>query len=359
MDKTIQFLKELTDLNAVPGNEKEVRDYMREKMQDNTDEITYDNLGSIIGVKKGLEGGPRIMISGHMDEIGFMVTRIDKDGFIKFQTLGGWWAQVMLAQQVTITTREGKKIHGVIGSKPPHALTQEERNKVTDIKSMFIDCGVASKEEAEGLGIKPGDMITPYIEFKELGNSDYLLAKAWDNRIGCAIAIDILNNLKGQSHPNEYYAVGSVQEEVGIRGAKTAAHKINPDLGIAIDVGLALDTPGNADKEGLEMGKGLQIHLLDARTIGHKEFREWLQDLAEEIGVPYQICAMTGGGTDAGMMHISHDGAPSLSIGIPSRYIHSHTSMIHKQDYLGAVKLLTEMIKRMDRNLVNKITFGE
>ncbi len=357
MDKTVQFLKEITDLNGVPGNEKEVRDYMREKMQDNTDEITYDKIGSIIGVKKGLEGGPKIMISGHMDEVGFMVTRIDNEGFIKFQTLGGWWSQVMLAQQVTITTRTGKKIHGVIGSKPPHALSPEERNKVADIKSMFIDCGVASKEEAEALGIKPGDMITPYIEFKELGNSDYLLAKAWDNRIGCAIVIDILNNLKGQEHPNEYYAVGTVQEEVGCRGAKTAAYKINPDIGISIDVGLALDVPGSSEKEGMEMGKGFQIDLLNNGTIGHKEFREYIENLANELDIKYQLC-VTPGGTDASMIHTAHDGAPSLSIGIPSRYIHSHTSMIHKQDYLGAVKLLTEMVKRIDRDLVNKITFA-
>ncbi len=152
LDKTLEFLKGITDCDGVPGNEKEVRDFMRDHMKDSADEISYDNLGSIIGVKKGLEGGPRIMIAGHMDEVGFMVTKIDDDGFVKFQTLGGWWSQVMLSQQVTITSSTGKKVRGVIGSKPPHILTPEERTKPADIKNMFIDCGVANKEELEKLG---------------------------------------------------------------------------------------------------------------------------------------------------------------------------------------------------------------
>ncbi len=358
MDDTINLLKEMTDLNGIPGNEKEVKDYMRSRMQDTTDEIIYDKLGSIIGIKKGLEGGPKIMISGHMDEVGFMVTKIDSEGFIKFQTLGGWMPHVMSAQQVTITTREGKKIHGVIGSKPSHTLSIDERNKAVSIKEMFIDCGVDSKNQAIELGIRPGDMITPYTEFKVLSNSNYLLAKAWDNRVGCAIIIDILNKLKGQNHPNEYYAVGTVQEEVGCSGAKTAAYKINPDIGISIDVGDAQDTPGAGEKDNYEMGKGIQIFLLDGGTIGHKYFREWLENLADELDIKYQNPTLMFGGTDAEMMHLAHDGAPSLAIGIPARYVHSHTSMIHKQDYLDAVRLLTEVIKRMDRDLVNKITLG-
>src|SRR5690554_85534 len=199
-DETMTFLIELTDANGVPGNEREPRQVMRKYLEPYADEIAYDNLGSIIGVLKGEENGPRIMVTGHLDEIGFMVTKITKKGFLKFQTLGGWWNQVMLAQQVTITNSKGDTYHGVIGSKPPHILKAEERKKPVDIKDMYIDLGVSSKEEVEKLGIKPGDMVTPYIEFRTMGNDKYLLAKAWDNRIGCAIATDVLKELKKEKH---------------------------------------------------------------------------------------------------------------------------------------------------------------
>lgn len=351
------MLKELTDANGVPGNEREVRDVMRKYTEGYADEITYDNLGSFIAKKVGDENGPKIMIAGHMDEVGFMVTKITDKGFIKFQTLGGWWSQVMLAQQVTITTGEGKTVHGVIGSKPPHILPPEARKKPAEIKDMYIDLGVATKEEVEKLGVKPGDMITPYIEFREMANEKYLLAKAWDNRIGCAIALDVLRNLKDEKHPNVFYAVGTVQEEVGLRGARTSAYKIEPDISFAADVGIAGDTPGVGSEAEGEMGKGPQILLFDASMVGHKGLRDFVLDVANELNVPYQFEALKGGGTDSGAIHVSHNGVPAMSIGIPSRYIHSHTSMIHRDDYENAVKLLTELIKRLDRDAVNKIIF--
>lgn len=179
------------------------------------------------------------MVAGHLDEVGFMVTKIDDRGFISFQTVEIWWSQVMLAQRVTITTRKGEEVIGVIGSKPPHILPVEARNKIVDIKAMFIDIGATSKEEALRRGVLPGDMVTPYFEFNVMRNDKHLLAKAWDNRIGCAIAIDVLRALKDEQHPNIVYGVGNVQEEVGLRGAKTSTHKIEPDIGFAVDVGIA------------------------------------------------------------------------------------------------------------------------
>jgi putative aminopeptidase FrvX len=355
-DQTLTMLKDLTDANAVPGNEREARDVMKRYLTPVTDEITYDNLGSIIGVKKGLENGPRIMVSGHLDEVGFMVSKITDKGFIKFQTLGGWWSQVMLAQQVTITNGKGERFHGVIGSKPPHILSADDRKKPAEIKDMFIDLGIGSKEEVEKLGIRPGDMITPYIEFRTMADEKYLLAKAWDNRIGCAIAIDVLNQLKGTKHENVVYATGNVQEEVGLRGAKTAAFKINPDIAIATDVGIAGDTPGIKDNDNA-MGKGPQIFMYDSSMVGHKGLRDFVINVAEELNIPYQLEALGGGGTDAGSMHLVHHGAPGIAICIPSRYIHSHTSMIHRDDFENAVKLIVEMIKRLDADTVNRITY--
>ncbi|GAD79046.1 M42 family metallopeptidase [Vibrio ezurae] len=353
MENKILELKKLTELNAVPGNEGECRKYMAQRFDGLADEVLFDNIGSIIGKKVGNETGPRIMLAGHMDEVGFMVSDINAEGFVKFTPLGGWWNQVMLAQQLTITTSTGEHVHGVIGSKPPHILKPEERAKPVDIAAMFIDIGVASKEEAVALGIKPGDMITPYIEFREMANKDYLMGKAFDNRIGCAIALDVMDNLKDVAHPNQLFSVGTVQEEVGLRGARTASNLVQPEIAIAVDVGIADDTPG-CDNKG-QMGKGPQLTLKDASMVGHKGLRDLCVNLCEELDIPFQYQVLDGGGTDAGMMHVSGNGAPSISIGIPSRYIHSHTSMIHKQDYYATTTLITELVKRLDRETVNRL----
>ncbi|MEG0260914.1 MAG: M42 family metallopeptidase [Lysinibacillus sp.] len=358
LDSTLQMFKDLTDANGIPGNERAPREVMKQYIAPYADSVETDNLGSLIAKKVGDENGPKIMVAGHLDEVGFMVTQIDDKGFIKFQTVGGWWSQVMLAQRVTITTRKGEEIIGVIGSKPPHILPAEVRNKVVDIKDMFIDIGATSKEQAKEWGITPGDMITPYFEFNVMKNDKYLLAKAWDNRIGCAIAIDVMKALKDEKHPNILYSVGNVQEEVGLRGAKTSTFKIQPDIGFAVDVGIAGDTPGVTPKESnSKMGAGPQIVVYDASMVSHRGLREFVLDVAEEHNIPYQFEAMAGGGTDAGAMHITANGLPALSIGIATRYIHSHAGILHRDDYENAVKLIVEVIKKLDRDTVNKIIF--
>lgn len=358
LDPTLQMLKALTDAKGIAGNEREVRNVMESYLQPMADEITYDGLGSIIAKKEGLADGPKVMITGHLDEVGFMVTKIDKDGFIRFQTVGGWWSQVMLAQRVTIVTRDGHNITGVIGSTPPHVLPAEARKKPADIKDMFIDIGAASKEEALSWGILPGDMIVPYFEFTVMNNENYLLAKAWDNRIGCAIAIDVMKQLENEQHPNVLYSVGAVQEEVGLRGAKTATHLVEPDIGFAVDVGIAGDTPGISPNDATsKMGEGPQIILYDASIVSHKGLRELVVDVAEELNIPYQFDAIAGGGTDAGSMHIATSGRPTLAITIATRYIHSNAAMLHRQDYENAVKLITEVVKRLDQETVERITF--
>src|SRR3954466_3853612 len=280
LDETLTMLKELTDAKGIPGNEKEPREVMKKYIAPYADEITSDNLGSLIAKKTGDENGPKIVVTGHLDEVGFMVTQIDKKGFIKFQTVGGWWNQVMLAQRVTIVTRKGD-ITGIIGSKPPHILSPEARKKPYEIKDMFIDIGASSQEEAEEWGVRPGDMVVPYFEFTVMNNEKMLLAKAWDNRIGCAIAIHVLKELKGVEHPNVVYGVGNVQEEVGLRGAKTATYKIEPDIGFAVDVGVAGDTPGiTANESTSKIGDGPQIIIYDASMVSHKGLRDLVVDVA-------------------------------------------------------------------------------
>ena len=211
IDDTLKMFKELTDAKGIPGNEKEPRNVMKKYITPYADEVVYDNLGSLIAKKTGMHG-PKIMVAGHLDEIGFMVTKIDENGFIYFQTTGGWWSQVMLAQRVTIMGSKGD-VTGVIGSKPPHILSPEARKKPVQIKDMFIDIGASSKEEAKSFGVKPGDSVVPYFEFTPLKNEKMLLAKAWDNRIGCAIAIEVLKQLQDSEHPNIVYGVGTFRKK--------------------------------------------------------------------------------------------------------------------------------------------------
>jgi putative aminopeptidase FrvX len=357
LDETLTMLKDLTDAKGIPGNEREVREVMKKYIEPFADEITTDGLGSLIAKKTGKEGGPKIMVAGHLDEVGFMITQIDDKGFLRFQPVGGWWGQVMLAQRVTIVTRKGD-VTGVIGSKPPHILSPEARKKPVEIKDMFIDIGASSREEASEWGVRPGDMVVPYFEFTVMNNEKMLLAKAWDNRIGCAIAIDVLRKLQGVDHPNVVFGVGAVQEEVGLRGAKTATHKIQPDIGFAVDVGIAGDTPGVSEKEAMsKMGKGPQVVIYDASLVAHKGLRDLVTDTADELNIPYQYESIPGGGTDAGSIHLTHNGVPALAITIATRYIHSHAAMLHRDDYENAVKLIVEVIKRLDRETVDKITF--
>lgn len=357
LDETLTMLKDLTDAKGIPGNEKEPREVMKQYITPFADEVDSDGLGSLIAKKAGAENGPKIMISGHLDEVGFMITQIDEKGFLRFQTVGGWWSQVMLAQRVTIVTSKGD-ITGVIGSKPPHILPAEARKKPVDIKDMFIDIGASNKKEAVEWGVRPGDMVVPYFEFTVMNNEKMLLAKAWDNRIGCAIAIDVMKNLQNVDHQNIVYGVGTVQEEVGLRGAKTAANKIQPDIAIAVDVGIAGDTPGISEKEAQsKMGDGPQIILYDASMVSHKGLRELITGVADELNIPYQFDAIPGGGTDAGSIHLAAEGAPSIAMTIATRYIHSHAGILHRDDFENAVKLITEVIKRLDRDTVDKITY--
>lgn len=358
MPKEDQMLIDLVSARGVPGNEEEVRKVFIDYAKEYADRIYQDGLGSIIAKKEGPKDSPEIMFAGHLDEVGFMVSQITDEGFIKFQTLGGWWSQVMLGQQVEIKSTKDTLIHGVIGCKPPHVLSKEARETPYKIEDMFIDIGASDKKEVEDWGIRPGDMITPYSPYRRLNDSKFLLAKAWDNRIGVAVALKVLENIKKEDLVNTLYAVGNVQEEVGLRGAKTSSNLIQPDLSFALDTGTAGDTPGMTEKEAdSKLGEGPQIIIYDASMIAHKELRDFVVGIAEELKIPFQYTVITGGGTDAGSQHLSGQGVPSLAITVPTRYLHSHSSIIHEDDFKNTVKLVEEVIKRLDQETVEKITY--
>jgi putative aminopeptidase FrvX len=354
MDELLQMMKDLTEAPGVPGQEGPVREVMARYLAP-LGEILTDNLGSIVAYKTGggapMDNAPKVVLAGHMDEVGFLVTMITDDGFLKFQTLGGWWEQVMLAQRVTVRTRKGDLV-GVFGSKPPHILTPEDRKKIVDKKDMFIDIGVTSKQEAIEAGVRPGDPVIPICPFTVMANEKMLLAKAWDNRFGCALAIQALKEV-GNDHPNIIYAGATVQEEVGLRGATTLGHLVDPDVAISLDVGIAGDTPGvKAHEAQGKMGKGPVILIYDGSLIPNLKLRNLFVDVAEQENIPFQYDSVAAGGTDGGRLQLASNGVPTINIGIPSRYIHSAASMVNLDDFNNATRLLVAVLKRLDAETV-------
>ncbi|PLR68552.1 MULTISPECIES: M42 family metallopeptidase [Bacillaceae] len=350
--ETLELFKTLTELPGAPGNEHAVRKFMRSELEKYSDEIVQDRLGSIFGVKRGQSDGPKIMVAGHMDEVGFMVTSVTKNGMIRFQTLGGWWSQVLLAQRVRIITEKGS-IPGVIGSIPPHLLSEDQRNKPMQIKNMLIDIGADSEENAVELGIKPGQQILPVCPFTPMANPKKIMAKAWDNRYGCGLSIELLKELKNESLPNTLFSGATVQEEVGLRGAQTAANMIQPDLFFALDASPANDMSGAKHEFG-QLGKGALLRILDRTMVTHRGMREFVLDTAETNQIPYQYF-VSQGGTDAGRVHTSNDGVPSAVIGICSRYIHTAASIVHIDDYAAAKELIVSLVKACDQTTLNTI----
>ena len=353
MSKYENLLKVLTEAHGIPGFEDEAVEVMKDQFT-KADDITYDKMGSLIARKAGKSETPKIMIAGHIDEIGFIVKEITKDGYIKFLPLGGWWGHVTLAQRVIVKTSKGD-IPGVVGSKPPHILEDDERQKVQKLKDMFIDVGVCDGFDVKKLGVRPGDPIVPDADFKVMGNPKLYMSKAFDNRIGAAVAVAVINELKS-NHPNTVYGVGTVQEEVGLRGAGTAAHVIDPDVAIVADVSLALDAPAINKNSGGVLGSGPSITVMDGSMIPNRKLRDLVIDTATEKKIPFHFAALDRGGTDGGRIHISRAGVPSIYMGVATRYIHSHTGIIHKDDFANLVKLIIEVIKKLDTKTVKSFT---
>lgn len=354
IDQTVQFLKELTEAHGIPGYETEIRAVLRSQMGP-LGSLSQDKLGSLI-CQKG-ESGPKVMLVGHMDEIGFMVTHITKEGFLKFQQLGGWWDQVLLGHRVIIKTHTGDNILGVIGAKPPHLLAAEERSKIVTKKKMYIDIGATSAAEARATGVRPGDAIIPQSRFEVMAGGKTYISKAFDNRIGCAVAIDVLRHFQTASHPNQIFGVQTVQEEVGIRGATTSANIIEPDVAIILESDIAGDVPGiKPEESSVTLGGGPTVLLYDRTMIPNIPLRNLVIDTAEALEIPIQFSHMPGGGTDGGAIHKQGSGVPTVVIGVPARHIHSHGSIIHRDDYDRAVTLVSAVVAKLDEETVASFT---
>ena len=354
MDQTEQFLKALTEAHGVPGYEAEVRALLRDLMSPLGD-LTQDKLGSLICHRAG--EGPKVMLVGHMDEIGLIVTHVDDSGFLKFLQLGGWWDQTILSQRVIVKTHKGDVV-GVVGAKPPHLISGDERAKMVEKKDMYIDVGSTSKAETEAAGVRVGDPVVPDSTFAVMAGGKTYLAKAFDNRIGCAVVIDVLRRFADEGgHPNDLYGVQTVMEEVGLRGATTSARAVDPDVAIILEADIAGDVPGiKKEQSSVRLGGGPALSVFDARMIPNVKLRDLVIDTAAGAGIPLQFSSMPGGATDGGAIHLHNIGVPTVVIGVPSRHIHSHGAIIHRDDYDNAVKLVAALVARLDAATVAGLT---
>jgi len=357
--KAMKFMKDLMESFGPSGFEKEPAKIVKDYMTPYSDEILTDKLGSIIFATKGKAERPRVLMAGHMDEVGFVVTGIDeKSGFLKFAQLGGWWDQVLLSQRVVIRTKKGD-VHGVIASKPPHVLNEEERKTVVKKDDMYIDIGACSKEEATGMGIRMGDPVTPWSPFSVIKDSKWVSGKGFDDRIGIFVMAEVIRRIKREKikHFNSIYAAATVQEEVGLRGARTAAHVVDPDVGIVLEVDIAGDVPGIQPHQApAKMEHGPSLLTYDRSMIPNQPLKNFVIDLAEKRKIPLQLSQSSGGGTDAGYIHMDRAGCPTAVISIPTRHIHTHVGYVSLEDVENTIKLVVEVIKELNHEKVKGFT---
>ncbi len=354
----LKILKELSESFGPPGFELETASIVKKYVQEFADEILTDKLGSVLFKIKGNAEKPVILIGGHIDEIGFVISGIDKSGFLTFNTLGGWFDQVLLAQRVIVRARKGDRL-GVITSVPPHVLTTEERKKLVTKDKMFIDVGCSSKEEAEEEGIRIGDPVVPFSPFSVIRDGKLAVGKAFDDRLGTCAAIVALKRIKEQGidHPNTVCGAATTQEEVGLRGARTTAYLVDPDVAFVLEIDISSDVPGvEAYRAPSKMGQGIAILTHDGSMIPNQPLKEFVIKVAEEANIKYQLSAMPRGGTDAGAIHISRVGVPSIVLGIPTRHIHSHVGMTSIEDIERMINLLIELIKHTDKQTIESFT---
>ena len=339
-------LEKLSNACGIAGREEEVRSLMRNFLKPYVDEVKEDKLGNVIGIKKGKKNAPKVMLAAHMDEIGLLVKIISKKGFIQFAKIGGIDDRILLAQKVIVYTEKGP-LHGIIGSKPPHIQKEEERKRVLTCDELFIDIGAENQEQAKKMGVKIGDPVGFDIKFAKVGKN-IVIGRAFDDRVGCAVMVEVMKRL--EKTECTVYAVGTVQEEVGLRGATTAAFGIYPDVGIALDVTIAGDVPGVREVEApIKLGKGPSIEIADMGLIAHPKVVRLLVDAAEENKIPYQLETGLPGSTDAARISLTREGVPSGVISIPTRYIHSPSSLLSLEDAEKAVKLTVAAIQKIPK----------
>ena len=340
----IKLLAEICETPGIPGKEGKVRNLIQRELAGIADEISIDNMGNLTALLKGESPEP-VMAAAHMDEIGFVVTHIDDNGFVKFHTLGGFDAKTLTSQRVVIHGKED--LVGVMGSKPVHVMSPEERNKMPKTTDYFIDLGMSGDKVKEKVSV--GDAITRERKLIEMG--DCVNCKSLDNRVSVFILIETIKALKGKKLPYDFYGVFTVQEEVGIRGAQAATLAIQPQFAFGLDTTIAYDVPGASAHEKItELGKGAAIKLLDGSVISDYRMIDYMKKTADKNNITWQPEILTAGGTDtSALQKLSAGGSIAGAVSIPTRHIHQVIEMCHKEDIENSIKLLSSCVSELDQ----------
>jgi endoglucanase len=338
----VRLLESLSNAFGPPGNEEEVRTILRKELEEHADETRVDKLGNIFFIHHGKDNSPKIMFASHMDEVGFIVTFMDSNGFLRFHTLGGITSNVMPGQTILLRGTKGD-VKGLVGTKPPHLMKEDERNKAVSMDDLFMDIGASNLEESEQKGVEIGTNGVFDVKFTELSGG-FLKGKALDDRAGCTVLVEVFKALKDS--PYNIVAVGTVQEEMGMRGARTAAWQADPDYALALEGTFAADVPGSSpEKVSSKLKGGPVVTILDQTVMAHPTVLKTLIKVGKEKSIPFQFKQVPMGGTDSGAIHLTKAGIPSGTVAVPCRYIHGPASVTHVDDVKNTVKLVTEFVK--------------
>jgi putative aminopeptidase FrvX len=353
-DQTAQLLQLLSDAPGAPGFEEPVRKIMVERMTPLADHISYDGLGSVIAAQGN--SGPRIMLDAHMDELGAMVRRVTPDGYVTMQMLGGWLDEALVGQRWIIFGSKGP-VHAVSNLRDAHLVASDERAKLLNTRDLiYLDLGAKNSDEVADLGIQPGDPIIPDSQFAILNGTKNYLGKAWDDRAGCAILLDVMSRFAHNPHSNQLFYAATVQEEIGLRGAHTSAEEIKPDVAIALEAGVTRDIPGTKLDEAQEvLGAGPGIFLYNTSELPNHKFVTLVRQTAHEKSIPLQDELIVIYGDDAAEIQKSNGGVPTITIVVPTRYTHGHNGIINRADYDRTVDLVVALIQRLDAAAVARL----
>ena len=352
-DPTLRLLQQLSDAPGPPGAEDAVRAIMVQEMKGAaTAPLRYDGMGSVIAQVGS--AGPRIMVDAHMDELGGMVRRIGSNGQLTMQMLGGWLDQALVDQRWIILGSKGP-VTAVTGIRDIHVATAAERTQVIPRDTIFLDIGAKSPAEAAALGIEPGDPVVPDSPFQVMNGTQDYLGKAWDDRIGCAVLIQAMQRMAKRPHANQLFFVATTQEEIGLRGARTAANLVKPDLGLALEGGIANDQGGHLEETQAHLGGGPGIFLYDSSAIPNRKLVRFVENSAKTNNIPLQLDLVQGYGDDSSEMQESGTGAPTLNLVVPVRYTHAHNGIVNRHDFDQTVDLMVELLEHLDQATVDRI----
>lgn len=352
-DQTAHLLQALADAPGPSGFEEPVRKIMVQHMKPLSQKLSYDGLGSVIAVQGAT--GPRIMMDAHMDELGGVIRRVTPEGYLTMQMLGGWLDQALVDQRWTIIGSKGP-VRAITGIRDIHILPPDERTKVFPRNSVFLDVGAKSAAEVAAMGLEPGDPVAPYAPFEVMNGTQNYLGKGWDDRVGCAVLIAAMEKLAHAAHPNQIFWAATVQEEVGLRGARTASQVIKPDIGISIEGGVTHNAPGVQPEEAQELlGGGPALFLYDFSELPNRKLAALVKQVAKEKNIPLQTDLIQGYGDDSSEIQLSTGGVPTVNLAVPVRYTHSHNGIMNRDDFDRTVDLVVALLQALDANTVKEL----